>query len=73
MRSKNTLATAMKVQRMVSEHYEPGRQDRCKLWVYRNIVYPEFPISDRTFFRYLKMEAGKKEVIKDKRQLDLFD
>lgn len=53
---KSTRKRAQDVRNIVAEHYEPGRQDRCKLWIYRNIVRPSFGISERTFFRYLKEE-----------------
>jgi len=62
--------SAEKVKQLLELHYEPGRQDRCKLWVYRNIIKKETGISERTFFRYLKkIEPEKKE---DDRQLKLF-
>ncbi|MCQ2195310.1 MAG: hypothetical protein MJZ28_10230 [Paludibacteraceae bacterium] len=50
---KSTRITSEKVKAIVDAHYEPGRQDRCKLWVYRNIVRKELGISERTFFRCL--------------------
>lgn len=50
---KSTEKKISRVREIVSEWYEPGRQDRCKLWVYRHKVQPELGISERTFFRWL--------------------
>jgi hypothetical protein len=80
MKTKSSILRALEVQRLLEEHYRPGRQDRCKLWVYRNFVYPKYRISEGTFFRYLKAseadltsepapKAPKRETVK---QLELF-
>jgi hypothetical protein len=53
--NKSTIKRALEVQEMVARYYEPGRQDRCKLWVYRNHVFPAYNISKSSFFRYLQM------------------
>lgn len=50
---KSTRKKIEVIRDIVDKYYEPGRQDRCKLWIWRNIVYPQFNISERTFFRYL--------------------
>lgn len=71
MALSNTKKRAKLVQELVNEHYEPGRQDRCKLWVYRNIVSKIYPMSQRTFFRLLKITSDEKKE-EDKRQLKLF-
>ena len=71
MALSNTQKRAKLVQELVNEHYEPGRQDRCKLWVYRNIVSKIYPMSQRTFFRLLKITSDEKKE-EDKRQLKLF-
>ena len=68
---KSTESRAAKIRAIVEANYEPGRQDRCKKWVYRNLVAKEFGISEPTFWRYLS--AGKEKVPKvDPRQLKLF-
>jgi tRNA G37 N-methylase Trm5 len=54
----NTLKKAKKIKELTLKHYEPGRQDRCKLWVYNNVVKKEYPMSERTFFRYLIMDTS---------------
>jgi hypothetical protein len=58
MVNKSTIKRALEVQDMVARYYEPGRQDRCKLWVYRNHVFPVYNISKGTFFRYLRMDRS---------------
>ena len=72
---KNMLLRAKMVQVLTAEHYEAGRHDRCKRWVFRHIVSKVYPMSERTFFRYLSIDtdeesAGRKQ--EDKRQLKLF-
>jgi len=67
---KSTIARALEIQRIVSEHYEPGRQDRCKSWIYRNIVKKQYAICERTFFDYLSIHPDAEP--DDKRQLKLF-
>jgi len=42
------------VRRIVEENYEPGNQNRCKLQVYRSIIMKIYPMSERTFWRYVK-------------------
>lgn len=69
---KSTRRKAEKVKDLVRQHYQPGRQDRCLLWVYRHIVKPDTGISERTYFRYLvEMEEEAKQ--EDPNQLRLFD
>ena len=68
---KSTRMSADKVKAIIKIHYEPGRQDRCKEWVFRNIIRPQTQISRRTFFRYLKEQAEEKQE-DDPSQLKLF-
>ena len=56
---KSTAKKAQIIRRILDEYYEPGRQDRCKLWVYRNKVRPTLGISERTFFRMLSLEEDQ--------------
>ena len=53
MANQNIAERRRLVRSIVEQHYEPGRQDRCKLWVFRNIVARTYPMSERTFFRCL--------------------
>ena len=67
---KSTRKKAQIVRDFVAKYYEEGRQDRCKLWVYRNKVRPLLGIGERTFFRYLD-EAHDPEDDDDKQlQID---
>lgn len=72
MAHKSTIIKALKVQQIVKDHYEQGRQDRCKLWVYRHYILKEFGISQRTFFYYLKIANKKSDNYKYPLQLSLF-
>lgn len=69
-RHESRLKQAELVRALVKENYEPGRQDRCKSWVYRTIVKPRTGISEKTFWRYLGTKPTTK--IEDKNQLRLF-
>lgn len=63
--------SAERVQAILSQNYEPGRQDRCKSWVYRNMIKPNMGISEKTFWRYLSAKPPKRT--DDPNQLKLFD
>lgn len=69
MTHKNTAQRQRLIRDIVAQHYEPGRHDRCKLWVFRNVVSRSYPMSERTFFRCLG-SAGDDEKVA---QLRLFD
>lgn len=72
---KNMLLRAKMVQDLTAEHYEAGRHDRCKRWVFKHIVSKVYPMSERTFFRYLSIDVSEENIGKkteDKRQLKLF-
>lgn len=60
-RYDSTEERARKVRELVEQWYEPERQDRCKLWVYRTIVRRQFGISERTFFRYISKPSPPPE------------
>ncbi len=69
----NVIKKAKIVQDIVAEWYQPERQDRCKLWIYRHKVNPIYPMSQRTFFAYLTIDTSEiMPKIEDKRQLSLF-
>lgn len=52
---ESSLKKAQIIADIVKEHYEPGRQDRCMEWVYRNIVYKRYPMSLRRFQWYIQI------------------
>jgi hypothetical protein len=68
---KNTIEKQRLVRELVAQHYEPGRQDRCKRWVYRNVVKRTYPMSERTFYRYMGSLGGGEEE-RHHAQLSLF-
>lgn len=69
---KSTKLSAARVKEIILANYEPGRQDRCKLWVYRNIIKPQTGISERTFWRYQKEIEAEQQPVDDPKQLKLF-
>ncbi|MDR3327757.1 MAG: hypothetical protein LBT04_06510 [Prevotellaceae bacterium] len=54
MKNKNKQKMAEIVCKITYENYVPGRHDKCKSAVYRNILNKMYPMSSATFFRYLK-------------------
>jgi len=65
----------MKVRTLVELHYEPGRQDRNRRWVFRNVVLKTYPMSERTFWRYMSLTRDQQmqdEELFDSNQLKLF-
>lgn len=73
---RNHELKALLVREIVEKHYEPGRQDRCRRWVFRNHVVKIYPMSERTFWRYLRMTRPEPKPTADKtdkNQLKLFD
>lgn len=73
-RKENLLKRIEKVQRIVEANYEPGNQSKCKLQAFRNHVQEVYPMSERTFWRYMNTDLKKKEKTEeDKNQLNLFD
>lgn len=68
----STRKKAEVIRAIVDQYYEPGRQDRCKLWVYRNIVARQTGISERTFFRYLNIDEPQSDNRRMPVQLSLF-
>lgn len=60
MSKRNTKKRAQIIVEIVVAYHEPGRHDRCLDWVYRNMVYPVYPISRSTFYRYLNLGGYKR-------------
>lgn len=52
-KKKNLLKKIEMVQRIVEDNYEPGNQSKCKLQAYRRNVMAIYPMSERTFWRYM--------------------
>lgn len=72
-RFKSTQLRAERVKAIIRENYEPGRQDRCKLAIYRTKVRPVIGISERTFWRLMTEVEAELPPPPDPNQLKLFD
>ncbi len=55
--NQSTIEKAKLVQSIVKQYYEPERQDRCKLWVFRTHVKKIYPMCERTFWRMTKIKT----------------
>ena len=55
------LKRVRNVQQIVEENYEPGNQSKCKLQAYRKNVMNIYPMSERTFWRYMNTNVEKEE------------
>lgn len=51
----NVNKRAQAVRQIVEANVEQGNQQKCRLQVYRRHIYPLFYISERTFWRYMKL------------------
>lgn len=51
--SKNTIKKAVIIAELVSKHYEAGNQSKSISNVFTTIIKPIYPISERTFWRYI--------------------
>lgn len=56
----NIIHKAKLIYNIVEQHYEPGNQNKCQLQAYRKYVKSVYPMSERTFWRYMKI--AKKEL-----------
>ncbi|MFV0397351.1 MAG: hypothetical protein ACK5JU_04965 [Bacteroidales bacterium] len=71
-RKENLIKRIENVQRIVEENYEPGNQNKCKLQAFRRHVMDIYPMSERTFWRYVNADIDKETSKKeDARQLKL--
>jgi hypothetical protein len=51
----NRMARALLVRELAERYYEAGRHDRSMRAVYRKYVRHVFPVSERTFWAYLRI------------------
>jgi hypothetical protein len=56
--NQSTIERAKLVQAIVKQHYEAGRQDRCKRWVFNNHVVKIYPMCEKTFWRLLSIKTN---------------
>ena len=71
-RHKNTLLRIKKVCEITQQHYESGRQDRCYKAVWRNYVYPVYPMHYRTFLNYINTPLQEEKKDENQNQMKLF-
>lgn len=69
---KSTIINSEKVKEIIRNNYEEGRQDRSKIAIYRNKIFPVFGIDERTFWRYMREIENEYKISEDKNQLKLF-
>lgn len=72
---RNTILRAKIIQEMTAKHYEPGNYSRSYFHVWRNHISKAYPMSYRTFLKYIKMDTSQIEAQvhqSDKLQLVLF-
>lgn len=53
----NTLKKIELVQQIVGDNYEPGNQQKCQIQALRNVVRHVYPMSERTFRRYMSVDV----------------
>lgn len=51
----NIIDRAMLVKRMVDRLYQPQSHKGCMLDIYRNHVVKVYPMSEQTFYRYMRI------------------
>lgn len=47
------------VQELTAQHFEPGRQDRCRKWVWRKFVQPVYGIGYHAYLNCLKVDVAE--------------
>jgi len=55
----NTINKIKIVADLVKQYYQPERQDRCLKWCYTNVVNKLYPMSERTFWRYMDIAVNE--------------
>ena len=55
---ENTINRIKKVKEITLREYEIGNQKRCYKQVWRKYVYPIYPMSYKTYLRYINARLG---------------
>ena len=60
---ENHMQKIRNVCELTRRHYQPGRQDRSYKAIWRNLIYPLYPMCYRTFLNYVNtyLQPGKAE------------
>ena len=69
---KNLLQRMIDVQDIYREHQKNGATDR---WIFRNVIEPNYRISERTFYNYVTHSARRElqNILQtEQRQMQLF-
>ncbi|MBR3572842.1 MAG: hypothetical protein IKN99_06270 [Bacteroidales bacterium] len=61
----NVVDRAMLVKRMVDRLYQPQSHKGCMLDIYRNHVVKVYPMSEQTFYRYMRIGVARDGYIGD--------
>lgn len=61
MRNKNILKRIAIVQEIMEQHYEQGNQSKSQVQVLRNVLMKNYPMSERTLRRYMKVDVKKEQ------------
>lgn len=59
MANINVINRIEKVKKIVEANYEPGNQSKCKLQALRKQVMEVYPMSERTFWRYMTTDVER--------------
>lgn len=72
---KNTLLRIQKVCAIVQEHYESGNYSKSYFKVWKQFVYPVYPMCYHTLLKYINTPLGelRENPLEDKLQLKLFE
>lgn len=65
---KNTALKIRKVQEIAQAHYEPGNYSRSYYQVWKNYVYPVYPMCYATFLTYINTRPSQLDAIPEKRK-----
>ena len=57
VKNENLIMRVLIVQRIVDENYEPENQRKCKRQVFKRYIKPNYPMSERTFWRYMAVDV----------------
>lgn len=69
---QSTIVNSERIKQIIRDNFEPGRQDKSKIAIYRNKIKNQFGIDERTFWRYMHDITQEKKNTDDPRQMKIF-
>lgn len=60
MMHTNTKLRIKRICEITQKHYEPGNHSKCYKAVWRNHIYPLYPMSYRTYLSYINATGIRK-------------